>query len=346
MISLWPLSLVLGYEVVVGSGAHKCEQSPGLARLTELIDKAEEAVSSSRPTVARQHVISQVVLRRYVEVLPEGKRLVRVNLATGQVELITTNAAGWVRDFVPVDSKATEDLWQQVENRLNPAMDAALNGTALGNAAHLKTLKDAVALHFIRNPQTLEQHNKSFKDALDRFLDAVAKTPVAAEAFRRKSHLAPASPGDLRLGAEAFYEPMMTLHRVGGMFRLSVQRLYENVCNRFDNRSVEILTPASANKEFLIGDGPAITLKQSTGEFGISQGITVDEADEIFGYCRAGSWPWACPSRLPARPRRPARIGLALLPAFRPVLCGPEKIAAATPASAPRAGRPGARRVR
>jgi hypothetical protein len=45
---------------------------------------------------------------------------------------------------------------------------------------------------------------------------------------------------------------------------------------------VEILTPASAQKQFLIGDVPAITLKESTGEFGISQGITVDEADEIF----------------------------------------------------------------
>ena len=34
---------------------------------------------------------------------------------------------GWILDFVPVDSKPTEDLWQQVETRLNPAMDAALN---------------------------------------------------------------------------------------------------------------------------------------------------------------------------------------------------------------------------
>jgi hypothetical protein len=85
-------------------------QSPGLASLTELIDTAKEAVSTSRPTVRRQHVISQVVLRRFVEVLPGGRRLARVNLATGQVELISTNAAGWVRDFVPVDSKATEDL--------------------------------------------------------------------------------------------------------------------------------------------------------------------------------------------------------------------------------------------
>jgi hypothetical protein len=108
-------------------------------------------------------------------------------------------------------------------------MDAALNGMALGNPAHLKTLKDAVALHFIRNPQTLEAHNKSFKDALDKRVDEVANTPLAAEAFRRKYHLAPASPGDMRLGAEAVHEPLVTLHREGGLFRLSAQRLYERV---------------------------------------------------------------------------------------------------------------------
>lgn len=257
-------------------------RSPGLANLTGLVDKAQEAVSASRPTVRRQHVISQVVLRRYTEVLAVGKRVARVNLATRQVDLITTSAAGWVRDFVPVDSQTTEDLWQKVETRLNPAVDAALSGTALGSSNHMQTLKDAVALHFIRNPQTLEAHNKSFKDALDGRIEEIAKTPLAAEAFRRKYSLVPASRGDLWRGAELFFEPMVTMYREGGLFRLSVQRLYENVLDRFGNRGAEILIPASPNKEFLIGDVPAITLKGSTGEFGISQGITVAEADEIF----------------------------------------------------------------
>ncbi len=102
----------------------------------------------------------------------------------------------------PVDSQATEALWQQVESRLNPAVAAALNGTALGNPTHLSTLRYAVALHFVRNPQTLTVHNKSFADALDRQVDQLANTEFAAEAFRRKYHLEPAGPEALRLGAK------------------------------------------------------------------------------------------------------------------------------------------------
>lgn len=57
--------------------------SPGLAPLTALVDQAENVVSTSSPTVARQHVISQVVLRKFVEeVPPHGRVLARYALAT------------------------------------------------------------------------------------------------------------------------------------------------------------------------------------------------------------------------------------------------------------------------
>jgi hypothetical protein len=257
-------------------------QSPGVSSLSALVDLAEEAVSTSRPTVARQHVISQVVMRKFVESVRAGNVLARVDLGTGKVVFSGPSPVGYVENFVPVDSKATEELWQQVENRLNPAIAAALNGTALGNPTHLSTLKNAVALHFVRNPQTLTAHNRSFADALDKQLDRVAKTPLAAQAFRERYGLEPAGPQAMRLGAEAAHERLVTLHKQGGLFRLSVQRLFEKVCDRFDARGVEILTPTSAAKEFLLGDVPSITVEQATGAYGLSQGIAVDGADEVF----------------------------------------------------------------
>jgi hypothetical protein len=256
--------------------------SPGIVGLIALIDQAEQAVSTSSPKAARrQHVISQVVLRKFVEQLRPGKVLARVELASGQIDLIGTNGAGYVDDFVPVDSEATERLWQQVEGRLNPAIAAALNGTAFGNPTYLSTLRNVVALHFVRNPQTLTIHNRSFADTLDKQVDQLADTEFAAEAFRREYHLEPAGPEAQRLGAEASQERLITLHREGGLFRLSVQRLFEKVCDRFDAKGVEILTPATVTKEFLLGDVPAITIAQATGAFGLSQGVTVDEADKI-----------------------------------------------------------------
>ena len=131
-----------------------------------------------------------MVLRQFVEnVQPGGRQLARFDLAAGQRGLIGTNGIGYVNDFVPIDSQATEDLWQTVEGQLRPAIDAALNGTALANPAHLSTLRGAVALHFVRNPQTLTIHNQSFANAADKAIDQLAKTTLAAESFRRQHGL-------------------------------------------------------------------------------------------------------------------------------------------------------------
>lgn len=256
--------------------------SPGIAGLAQLLRRAEEAVSQSQPTVRRQHIISQVVLRKFIEdVVPGGRQVVRFDLATGQPRLVGTGGVGYVEDFVPVDSKTTEDLWQEVEGALNDAIAASLGGTALASPTHRSTLRRVVALHFVRNPQTLAIHNQSFSEALQQGAIRSAETPLAAEAFRRRYGLEPAGPEALRLGAEATQGRLVNLHKDGGLFRLSVQRIFEHVSDRFESRGVEILTPANASSEFLVGDLPAITLNRGTGAAGLAEGVAVDQADQV-----------------------------------------------------------------
>ena len=256
--------------------------SPGVPGLSELICKAEGAVSTSRPTEERQHIISQVVLRRSVEpVSSVGKRLAYFDIATGQTTLAKARDVGYVENFVPVDSQATENLWQTVETRLGQAIKAARTGTALDSPTHMTTLRQAVALHFVRNPQTLIIHNQSFAEALKNGVDRLANTPLAAEAFQQRHRLVAAGPEAGRLGAEAIYSRLIKLHEEGGLFRLSVQRLFEKVCDRFETRGIQILTPGSTAKEFLLGDLPAITVNRATGAAGRDAGVTIDEADEI-----------------------------------------------------------------
>lgn len=255
--------------------------SPGIAVLTDLVRKAEDAVSTPS-TIARQHFISQTgVLRQFVENTPGGLQLAKLDVATGRLSLTGTNGVGYIRHFVRADSQTTENLWGQVEANLSQAITAALNGTALTNAVHISTLRHAVALHFARNPQTLAIHNDSFADVLQKQLQRVSQD-LAAEAFRRRYGLEPAGPQALRLGAEAVHERLVGLHAQGGLFRLSVQRLFEMVCDRFDTRGVQILTPATPSKEFLLGDVPSLTVDYTTGAVGIAEGVTVDSADEIF----------------------------------------------------------------
>jgi hypothetical protein len=83
----------------------------------------------------------------------------------------------------------------------------------------------------------------------------------------------------MRLGAEAVHDRLIGLHEEGGLFRLSVQRLFEKVCDRFDTRGIQVLTPASTAKEFLIGDLPAITIDRASGAVG--PGVPIDDSDEI-----------------------------------------------------------------
>jgi hypothetical protein len=188
-------------------------------------------------------VISQVILRRFAGPIPSGGRqLAYFDLGAGQATLADAEDVGYVENFVPVDSQATEDLWQTVETRLRPAIKAALGGAAIGNPVHVSTLQQAVALHYVRNPQTLIVHNQSYADALQNGIDRMAKSPHAAHAFRQKYNIAAAAPGALRLGAEAIYGRLIKLHEEGGLFRLSVQRLFEKVCDRFDAKGVQILT--------------------------------------------------------------------------------------------------------
>ena len=121
-----------------------------------------------------------------------------------------------------------------------------------------------MALHYTRNPQTLTVHNQSFADALKRGIDGLAKTPHAAQAFQQTTDWRQPAEA-LRLGAETVYGRLIKLHEEGGLFRLSVQRLFEKVCDRFETRGIQILTPDSRDKEFLLGDLPAITIDRTTG---------------------------------------------------------------------------------
>ena len=167
--------------------------SPGMTGLLQLIRQAEDAVSTSRPTVQHQHVISEVVTRAFVEDMPPGGRQVlRYDFASRTATLAGPKGIGFVDNFVPVDSQATERLWQEVENALNPALNAARDGSVLANPSHLETLRRLVALHYVRNPQTLTAHNRAFADAIQEAIARWEAHPeLSAEAFRRRYGLDP-----------------------------------------------------------------------------------------------------------------------------------------------------------
>ena len=73
-------------------------------------------MSASSPKIARQHVISKAVLRRFCESGPgnAGVQLMRHDLLSGTARPNGSGGVGYVWNFVKIDSQAIEELWQQL----------------------------------------------------------------------------------------------------------------------------------------------------------------------------------------------------------------------------------------
>jgi hypothetical protein len=209
--------------------------------------------------------VSRVVLRQFVEPIPKrGKLLSKYDLTTHRPPvLIGPGGAGWIKDFIAVDSEATEALWAETETELRPTFAAIAAGTALGNAAHERILRRVVALHFVRNPQALVAHRRS----------------VAAASADLISELTNA--GLIGAGGAVARSRIVALHARGALWRLSVQRLFEAVSDGFELRPVGLRVPANPGAEFLLGDYPAFGVMLATGQAGVDEFVGALGADEV-----------------------------------------------------------------
>jgi Protein of unknown function (DUF4238) len=258
--------------------------SPGRDGLLALVRETRSATSPQTPTVENQHVVSQVVLRPFVEVLPPHghRKLYRYDLGSGGVEPKGLREVGRVESFVRIDSLATERLWQQVEAELPAAIRAATAGKAHDDPKSARVLRDALALHYTRNPQTHDAHLRAFATAWKRELLKWTGTAPAREAFRRRYGFDAAGPQADRIGAE---EPLSRVEghfREGVLFRLRVEDLYEQFQAHFAGYGLEVLKPADPNDEFLIGDVPALTVNFGQDAVGVAQGVAFFDANTIF----------------------------------------------------------------
>jgi hypothetical protein len=153
-----------------------------------------------------------------------GLQLIAHNLEFLSSKPIAAGGAGSIENFVQIDSAATELVWKQVEDRLSAAIMAAENGTIFAQADLVTTLRNAVALHYVRNTQTLEVHRRSFDRACKQQKAVMLRDrELCEQAFRRTYGLEPAGYQDIELGAEAMQADLKKLFQQGALFRLRVQ---------------------------------------------------------------------------------------------------------------------------
>src|ERR1700745_134527 len=135
-------------------------------RIQEIVDTGRQALSSASPKRPGQHVVSQVILRRFLGPTPQGDRLLSYNLQYGSAKLRGTQRVGMLEHFVEIDSEKTARLWGRTDQDLPAAIDAAHTRRVLQAPKHVAVIKDAIALHFARSLDTLESVKKNWDQTL------------------------------------------------------------------------------------------------------------------------------------------------------------------------------------
>jgi hypothetical protein len=253
---------VVGFDVVERrKGDIAVVSGVSAARIQEIVDTGRQALDTASPRRPEQHLISQALMRQFCIPTNQGNRLLCYNLQFGGTSLLPTKQVGKLRNFVKIDSEATEELWGRTEQDLPAAIKAARTRRVLKNPKHVAVIKDAIALHYARSRTILESVEKNWQETLATARAAyMANQPAMQELFYQKhgywaggSTVAEEIADDLLSGATA-------LNQSGAYFRLRVVELFEEARRRAAAARLEIIWSRRGQFQFLFGDVPALTI--------------------------------------------------------------------------------------
>src|SRR5690242_4311325 len=122
--------------------------------------RLDELRAEADPEIARQHVVSKVILRRFTN---SDRLLQPVSVTDPEApnRLIGPAGVGWEHSFIPRASASAERLWGTVENGLGQVIRRCAARVPL-SVADLDLLKLAIVLHYVRNPKSLVPHQQSY----------------------------------------------------------------------------------------------------------------------------------------------------------------------------------------
>ena len=275
---------VVGFDVVEQrKGDIAAISGVSAARVQEIVDVGRQALNTTSPKRPEQHLISQALMQQFCIPTAQGDRLLSHNLRFGGTRLLPTRQVGKLRDFVKIDSEATEQLWGLTEQDLPAAIRAARTRRVLQNPKHVEVIKDAIALHFARSLDTLESVEQNWQRTLASTRAAyLADRPGMERLFYLKhgyyasgSAVAEEIADDLLSTATALYES-------GAYFRLRVVDVFEETRTMALASRLEIIRSRRRQFQFLFGDVPAITVGAGGAALGIPGGVPFGDADTVF----------------------------------------------------------------
>ena len=242
------------------------------------------AAETETDHVTGQHVLTKVILRRFAADSGPDKGLLypfRLQYPQARHRLIGPDGCGKVPDFIAFASGSAERLWKQTEDKLHDALAAVDNGTLLDSPAHMATIKDTIALHYVRSSAARLVHVRTWvrvlADSRVRWLTSW-RPLLEAEFYRAKGFYA-AGDQALALFLDQMMQPSIDMAVSGQLFRVRMENLFAQAREWMSGMGLEILSPASG--EFLIGDVPALTVRHDRSQAGVLGGIALGDANTV-----------------------------------------------------------------
>ncbi|MCL4509425.1 MAG: DUF4238 domain-containing protein [Chloroflexi bacterium] len=251
------------------------------ADLHEIADSAEQGQDENSPKRSDQHVVSRVVLRRFEH--PTTNLIGNHSIQYGLRKPTGPGGLGWVKDFVKIDSTATEELWGTTESKLPDALAAADTQTLFDNAEHVATIKEAIALHYARSIDVLDQYEDLWQQVLAAKRAELYASPAATDAiYTLKTGDATGKPDDAMREslAKEWLQRLTDIYETGVGFRFRVQHYFREATTMITSAGLEVLRPPSGS-EFLIGDVPVITTDATGHVRGIAAGVPIGSAATV-----------------------------------------------------------------
>lgn len=250
------------------------------ADLQEIADSAEQGQDNESPKRSKQHVVSRVVLRRFED--PRTHLIGNHSIQYGLRQPIGPGGLGWVKNFVKIDSTAIEELWGTTESKLPEALAAADAQTAFESAEQVATIKEAIALHYARSIDVLDQYENLWQQMLATKRSELCASPAATDAIYTLKTGDTGKPDNAMRESlvNEWLQRLTDIYETGVGFRFRVQHYFREATKMITSAGLEILRPP-AGSEFLIGDVPVITTDATGHVRGIAAGVPIGNAATV-----------------------------------------------------------------
>jgi hypothetical protein len=247
------------------------DRSAAAQRVAELRLQADD-------NVREQHVVSRVVLKQWTD---HTRCLNAVSVMDRGARVITRGPAGLgkIPDFVPRASRSAEERWAATERHVPRLVRLCDTDAILDDPDAAATLRDLVALHFVRNRSFWLVHVEGFQHEREVLKRRARTFPGYADDFQRRFGRPPLTDED----HDFFFEMVLARRwdidfHSGLTFRYSVERMFDRCRTWMADHQIQIVHPSSG--EFLLGDAPVVVLDRR-GRLEPGVRVTLGNASQI-----------------------------------------------------------------